>query len=212
MDKKSIGIFGGTFDPIHFGHCRAALEIKQQLKLEELRLIPCKNPPHRTTIASAEDRLAMLKLAVKNTPLMIDDCEMLRSGPSYTVDTLLSLRKAHPRTSLCLIIAMDAFLGLPTWYEWEKLIELANIAVIDRQGWNMPGSGILAEFFNNHALASKENIIDFTCGKIVLQSITSLDISASNIRLLIQKGHSPQFLLPDSVLEYIQKHTLYSPP
>lgn len=207
---NTIGIFGGTFDPIHFGHLRAALEIHQQFNLDETRLIPCKHPPHRSApIASADDRLAMVQLAVLDTALSVDDREMHREGPSYTVDTLMSLRREYPKASLCLIVGSDAFLGLSTWHEWEKLIQLANIIVMIRTGSNVPETGPMVNLLSKHALTPNEQIADFSAGKIVYQKITSLDISATAIRTLIQKEKSPQFLLPVSVFDYIKQHALY---
>ncbi len=207
---QTIGIFGGTFDPIHFGHLRAILEVTEQLHLNETRLIPCKNPPHRIPpLATGEHRLNMLKIAIKHSPLSIDEQEMQRTGPSYSVDTLRKLKKEHPNDSLCMIIGVDAFLGLPSWHKWEELIQLANIVVMYRAGWDISETGTINTLLKKHVLNPQENIADFKCGKILQHKITSLNISASTIRTLIQEGHSPQFLLPDEVWEYIQEHGLY---
>lgn len=209
-NKKAIGIMGGTFDPIHFGHLRAAQEIYERLSLDEIRLFPCKEPPHRTTpVVSPEDRLAMIKLAIQDSNLWVDDRELHRLGPSYTVDTLRSLRKEFPNASLALIIGVDAFLGLPTWHEWDKILELTNIVVIHRSGWTMPTAGTMAELLLKHHLNTHEKISDFEAGKITQQAITSIEISASTIRSLIQAGHSAHFLLPSNVLDYIETHHLY---
>ena len=213
IQKSSIGLLGGTFDPIHHGHLRAAIEIYEQFQLDEIRFIPCKTPPHRTTPqSSAKNRLEMAKLAVIDTPFTIDDREMHREGPSYTVDTLISLRKENPNASLCMIVGADAFLLLPTWHQWEKIIQLANIIVMYRAGCPAPDLNTLAEPLKKHVLASHEKIIDFNCGKITQHMITSLDISASQLRHLIKTGHSTQFLLPANVLAYIEKHGLYDYP
>jgi nicotinate-nucleotide adenylyltransferase len=208
--KKTIGILGGTFDPIHFGHLRAAQEIYERLELDEMRLMPCKQPPHRALpMASASDRLTMVRLAAKDTPFIVDDREMQRKGPSYSVDTLISLRNEFPKASLCLIIGVDAFLGLPTWHEWQKIIQLANIVVMHRSGWDIPTTGAVAELLAKHQLKTNEKMVDFTAQKITEQAITSLEIAASTIRSLIQAGHSPDFLLPSRVIDYIKQHQLY---
>lgn len=208
--KKAIGILGGTFDPIHFGHLRSALEIYQQLNFDEMRLIPCKQPPHRTQpFASAADRLAMTRIAVEQSPLMVDDREMHRDGPSYSVDTLLSLRQEYPEASLCFVIGLDAFLNLPTWHKWEKIIQLANIIVMHRGNWSIPTTGTISELLTINALKSSEKILDFSCGKVLEQSITPLNISASNIRSMLQSRISAEFLLPKPVLNYIHQHHLY---
>jgi len=213
MNRYTIGLLGGTFDPIHYGHLRAAIEIYEYLKLNEIRLIPCNQPPHRANpIANAEQRLRMTKLATLGTELKVDNCEMLREGPSYTVDSLISLRKEFPNDALCLIIGVDAFLSLPSWHQWEKIIQLANIVVMHRNQWKMPTEGILAEFLSKHRLSLNENINHFMAGKIIQCPITALAIAASQIRTLIQNGLSPDFLLPEKVLNYIKQQGLYGYP
>lgn len=212
-DPKSIGIFGGTFDPIHFGHLRAAFEIYQALKLDEMRLIPCRYPPHRgIPIADASHRLHMVSLAIENSCLKLDEQEMKREGPSYTIDTLMSLRREFPYSALYMVIGLDSFLTLSSWYQWEKLIQLANIVVIHRTGWNFPEKGDMMDFFKAHSLKSEDNIHqhEYASGKILTQAITSLDIKASGIRSMIASGQSPEFLLPKNVLKYIQQKSLYS--
>jgi nicotinate-nucleotide adenylyltransferase len=211
--KRTIGLFGGTFDPIHNGHLRAAFEIYEQLALDEMRLIPCKHPPHRATpIASEKDRLNMVKLAIQGTPLQVDEREMHRPGPSYSVDTLESLRREYPDASLCLVIGANAFLGLPSWHEWEKLTRLANIIILCRSEWIIPLSGTVVELIEKQTLQSNEKLAFFAAGKILKHEITSIDISASMIRTLIQSGRAPYFLQPNTVSEYIQHHNLYALP
>ncbi len=213
---KAIGIFGGTFDPIHSGHLRAALEVFQGLKLDEMRLIPCHVPPHRAMpIASGVERLEMTRLSVLNSALQVDDQEMGREGPSYTVDTLQDLRKKFYKSALYLVVGVDAFLNISSWHQWEKLIQLANIVVIHRTGWDFPEQGEMMNFLKEHLLtfnasnAGNADIHAFSSGKVIMQTITSLDIQASRIRNMIALGESPQFLLPDQVLKYIQKNGLY---
>lgn len=213
MNKKlTIGIFGGTFDPIHLGHLRAALEVHEHFKLTETLFIPCKNPPHRSIpLASPADRLQLVCLATEHTNFKVDEREMNREGPSYSVDTLMSLRQEHPKASLCLILGEKAFLGLTSWHQWEKILSLANIIVTCRTGWVAPLNGPLADLINQHRLNPHESLTDFDSGFIQQYSITSLDISASYIRSLILAGHSPQFLLPEKVYDYIQQNGLYKP-
>ena len=134
---QPIGIFGGTFDPIHFGHLRPAFELSQALKLAEVRFLPAGNPPHRqATLASAEVRLAMVKAAVAGEKrFVVDDREVRRVGASYSVDTLTELRAEFPDRSLCLMLGMDAFLGLPNWHRWRDILDLAHVVVWRRPGW-----------------------------------------------------------------------------
>ena len=142
-----IGIFGGTFDPVHYGHLRTAFELIQALRLSEVRFMPAGNPPHRdTTIASPELRLQMVKAAIGQQPgFNVDDREMRRAGPSYSVDTLAELRAEMPDRSICLIVGMDAFLGLPTWHQWQKILTLSHLIVAHRPGRRAPTMGPLGE-------------------------------------------------------------------
>ena len=132
--KPAIGILGGTFDPVHFGHLRTGLDVVEQLGLAQLRLMPCAIPPHRIEpVASASERRLMLELAIKNHPkLVVDDRELSREGPSYTVDTLHSLREDYPDNALFVLMGTDAFCSLPTWSRWQQILELAHIVVMQR--------------------------------------------------------------------------------
>jgi nicotinate-nucleotide adenylyltransferase len=141
-----IGIFGGTFDPIHHGHLRTALELLQRLSLAQVLFVPSARQPLRDpSVAPVSTRLAMVRAAVREEPrLAVDTRELERPGPSYTVDTLESLRGDHAHRSLCLLLGMDAFLSLPRWHRWEELTGLANVVVAHRPGWQPPGQGALA--------------------------------------------------------------------
>ena len=156
-----IGILGGTFDPIHHGHLRLAVEMREGLGLEELRLIPALQPPHREApIAGAEDRLAMLEAAVaRANALHIDTRELVREGPSYTVDTLLSLRAELPAQPLCLIIGMDAFCYLDTWHRWQDVLELAHIGIARRPGTTEPTGGVLADLLRPAGYLSRNRVL-----------------------------------------------------
>ena len=142
-----IGVFGGTFDPIHYGHLRTAFEMLQALRFDEVRFMPCGSPPHRgAPIADAELRLQMVKVATEGQHgFVVDDRELLRDGPSYSVDTLTALRGEFPLRPIALIIGMDAFLGLPKWYQWREILQLAHIVVAHRPGWRAPDMGPLGE-------------------------------------------------------------------
>ena len=129
--SSAIGILGGTFDPIHYGHLRTAFELWQELRLAEVRLLPAGTPPHRDQLYAAADvRLRMVRAAVAGQPyFVVDDREVRRTGPSYSVDTLTELRREYPERSLCLLLGMDAFLGLPQWHRWRELLTLAHVVV-----------------------------------------------------------------------------------
>ncbi len=141
-----IGVFGGTFDPIHYGHLRSAYELLQDLRLAEVRFVPSAAPPHRGgTFAPADLRYRMVEEAVAGQDgFAVDDCEFRRDGPSYTVDTLTAIREERNDASICLIVGTDAYLGLTTWHRWDELLDLAHIVVAHRPGWQLPGTGDLA--------------------------------------------------------------------
>lgn len=209
--RQCIGFFGGTFDPIHHGHLRLALELKQQLKLDELRLLPCFIPPHRATPSvSAPQRLQMLQLALADCPeLGWDARELQRNAPSYTYDTLSELRRelgAEASISWCM--GMDSFVSLDTWHRWQELIGLAHLVVVPRPGWALPTSGPVAELVAQHR-AEPQALHTAAAGKLIVCEARLLPISATEIRAQIGAGLSPQFLLPDSVWRYIRDGQLY---
>jgi len=206
-----IGIFGGTFDPVHLGHLRPVLEVQQQLELQQVRLVPCRLPPHRDKpIASAMHRHGMLELALAGQPgLVIDDRELEREGPSYMVDTLESLRQEMDKTPLCLILGMDAFLGLPSWHQWVRLAEYAHLVVMTRPGWSISEAGELSEFVMKRKVLAHQQLCDAQAGYVFFCEVTQLEISASKIRTQIAKGQSVRYLLPDSVLAFIEDEGIY---
>lgn len=215
---KPIGIFGGTFDPIHFGHLRLAEEMAEALDLANARFIPAGTPPHRTRPRTdAQHRLQMVQLAIADNPrFMLDDREVGLPRLSYTVETLASLRDdlgtAQP---LCLLLGADAFLGLTTWHRWQDLFALAHIAVAHRPGfpqstWKdaMP-EALRAEL--EARMAHPQDLTGCAAGLIVTRPVTALDISATHIRDTLRAGRSPRYLLPGAVLDYIQANQLYLP-
>ena len=209
--RKCVGIFGGTFDPIHIGHLRMALELKQQLKLDEMCLLPCYLPPHRATPgASAEQRVEMLELALQHcADLNIDTRELKRDKPSYTYDTLCELRaELGEQTSICLCMGMDSFASLDQWHEWKQLVRLAHIVVVERPGYQLPESGAVADLLRRHR--ADADVIDAApAGAVVITSPALLPVSATEIRAQIGAGESPQFLVPDPVWNYIRAQGLY---
>ena len=203
-----IGIYGGTFDPVHNGHLRTSLEVKEIFALDEVRLIPCSQPPHRESpLTTAEMRLDMLKLAIKNQPgLVIDRRELDRDGFSYMIDTLKSLRNEISNEPLILFMGSDAFKGLKAWYQWQHLFDYAHIVVITRPGYK---HSELDGFFSSRLTEKKENLKQKESGCLFFQPVTQLDISATSIRNIIQTGQNPGFLLPDTVIDYIKRNKLY---
>jgi len=208
-----IGILGGTFDPIHFGHIKPALELLKQLPLEEIRYIPCRIPPHRSTpVASAEERWQMVNLVVEHqTGLSADARELRRDGPSYSVDTLVHLRtELGASVPLGFIMGYDAFCTLPQWRHWERILELAHIIVIERPGAEAPLHGELAQLWRRSKLEDPKALTQVPHGGILPCGLTPVAISSSSIRECIRAGESPRYMLPGAVWAYIKRHGLYT--
>ena len=207
-----IGLFGGTFDPIHCGHLRTAFELWQELKLAELRFLPTGSPPHRDQLyASAELRLKMVQAAVADQPgFVVDDREVRRSGVSYSVDTLTELRREYPQRSLCLLLGMDAFLGLPNWHRWRELLTLSHIVVANRPGWRAPTTGPLGEVMVDHGTGSIRTLHEERAGRVYVRALTQLEISSTELRALIVAGCDPRYLVPDAVRQIIQETRCYA--
>ncbi len=210
--KLPIGILGGTFDPIHYGHLRPAGEVLRALELAEIRFIPAANPPHRhAPVATATQRLRMVELAIGDIPgFVVDDREIRRGGPSYTVPTLESLRREFGARPLCLLMGMDAFEGIETWHQWQRLPELAHLVVMTRPGWAFPPGAALPAWARERLEQEPDKLAQAGAGKIYFQAVTPQDISATQIRGAIAGGNPVEGFLPSSVLEYIHTHRIYS--
>lgn len=209
-----IGIYGGTFDPVHFGHLRTALEVREALGLDEVRFIPSRQPPHRAApLASPEMRVAMLQRAVADEPgFVVDRREMERPGPSYMVDTLADLRaELGAAMPLCLILGYDAFLGLPGWNRWQELTNFAHLLVMTRPGAQAEWPAPLAAHLRGCMTADMDRLRAAPSSLVLFQPVTALDISATRIRELLRAGRSARYLLPDAVLDFIRASGLYSP-
>jgi nicotinate-nucleotide adenylyltransferase len=209
--SRLIGVLGGTFDPIHNAHLRCALEMYTSLGLTEVRFVPSAHPPHRgRPVASTEQRLAMLDLAIAGQAgFVIDDREARRPGPSFMVDTLLSLRAEIGSIPLCLLLGMDAFQELHGWHRWQEIPELAHMVVLHRPGASLSLAEALGDFVGRRKLHHVEELAARASGGILFQPVTQLDISASGIRALRAAGNSPRYLLPETVMTYIERHGLY---
>jgi nicotinate-nucleotide adenylyltransferase len=208
---RPIGVFGGTFDPIHYGHLRTAFELWQELRLTEVRFLPTGSPPHRDQpYASPELRLRMVQAAVADQPaFVVDDREVRRSGLSYSVDTLTELRRELSDRSLCLLLGMDAFLGLPNWHRWRELLSLAHIVVAHRPGWKAPTMGPLGEVMVDHGTGTIRELHEKPYGRIYVHAVTQLEISSTELRQLIEAGRDPRYLVPESVREIIHETRSY---
>lgn len=208
-----IGLFGGTFDPIHFGHLRPALEVLEKLSLDEVRFIPANIPPHRgQPERSSEARAEMVALAIQGQPgFVLDTCELERNKPSYTVDTLCLLRhRLGGDSPFVLLLGSDAFAGLPTWHRWERLLQLTHIAVMTRPGEYPREGRFPPRYLEDRSVDAAADLRVQPAGSILRVPVTQLDISATMIRELLQQERSVRYLLPQGVIDHIHTHHLYS--
>jgi nicotinate-nucleotide adenylyltransferase len=212
MKRVMIGILGGTFDPIHNGHLRLARDMFDQRLLSKVLFIPTGHPPHRDVPqASANDRLEMVRLAVDYKPgFELDDREIKRGGVNYTVDTLSELRaELGEKTGLCLLLGADAFLGLPTWHQWQRLFDLAHILVARRAGKSLKNMDMSDELVAQWQQRKATKLPATSAGSIVEFAMRPVDISATEIRELLQQRKSVEGMVPYSVLNYILQNHLY---
>ena len=203
-----IGVLGGTFDPVHLGHLRSALELSEALNLDVMALIPNHRPVHRgEPQATTAQRLAMLELAVEGTALQIDDREARRDQPSYSVDTLQALQDENPNSHLVFCMGEDAFNGFDRWHRWERILDLANIVVMERPETRL--SAWALQLIERQCEAAGKDIGDASAGVIERRLLTQLSISATDIRHRVLHGLSIRYLVPEPVKEYITHNNLY---
>lgn len=208
---RRVGIFGGTFDPVHIGHLRSALEVTELMGLDELRLLPNARPPHRDTPqVDAQARLAMVQNAVSGVEcLSVDARELGRDKPSYTIDSLESIRaELGGDDQLFLVLGWDAFCGLPGWHRWEELLQHCHILVLQRPDADVEPPDELRNLLAARS-QSDPTAMSGPAGHISFVWQTPLAVSATQIRQLLASGKSVRFLVPDAVLAYIEAHDLY---
>ncbi len=211
-----IGVFGGTFNPVHFGHLRTAEEVYERMGLDRIVFIPASRPPHKNTsrIVAFIHRWKMLELALASNPHFgLSDIENRRPGKSYSVDTLRQLRHQYPGPdSLYFLLGMDAFQDITTWKDYRNLFELTNFVILARPGYNIEKTYDLlrSEISAEYRYSEKEKLFFHpSLCKVYFCQVTLLDISSTRIRELVAEGRSIKYLVPDSVKHYIEKTHIY---
>lgn len=209
---EPMGLLGGTFDPIHCGHLRTALELMEAVGFAEVRFLPAGEPPHRDmTHADGATRVRFIRAAIEGEArFVLDDRELRRAGPSYSVDTLLDLRAEFAHRSLCLVVGMDAFLGLPQWHRWQEILELAHLVVAHRPGWRAPEQGALGELLAERGTRRPEELHETRAGRVFVRAVTQLEISSSAIREIVRTGRDPRYLVPDAVRRLLAGSDCYT--
>lgn len=208
---RVTGVLGGTFDPVHFGHLRAAVEAAEKLELDDLKLLPAGTPPHRAQpVASAEQRLAMLRLAIAHCAgLQVDDREVRRPGSSFMVDTLTSIRSEIGNSPLLLLVGQDAANELDTWHRWRDLFDLAHLVVMRRPDAHFSCRDELSDQIERRRIDQPKRLRDAPSGCVLSLEVTQLDISSTFIRESVAAGRSTRFLMPDEVIDYVRQQRLY---
>tara|TARA_R110001592_G_scaffold138511_5_gene357704 strand:- start:5799 stop:6458 length:660 start_codon:yes stop_codon:yes gene_type:complete len=213
---------GGTFDPVHNGHIHLAKDLVSTLKLTRIYLMPCHEAVHKDTVsASADQRLDMLRMAISSKPeLAIDEREIHQSGPSYTFDSLSSIRAEQGDDSVCFVMGMDSLLTFPSWYKADKIHDLANLIVIERpaSSFNVSEDALVKDrklsldnlkLLGFSLLENDQNLAQYTSGKVLVLRLALHDISSTEVRVLVKKRKKITHLVSQGVAEYIQTHKLY---
>ena len=210
--RQCIGVLGGTFDPIHYGHLRTALELRERLQLDHVRFIPCNEPPtDKEPLLNAQMRLRTVAAAIESEPdFFVDSREIDRGGVSYSSDTLRSLRDELGETPIALIMGMDAFLDLPRWRNWRSLIDDAHIVVAHRPGWEAPHDGLLGELIDDRETDSLNTLHTEPSGRVFVAEVTQLEISSTALRTSISEGVDPKYLVPPAVRSIILELECYA--
>jgi nicotinate-nucleotide adenylyltransferase len=210
-----FGIFGGTFNPIHYGHLRAAEEVRYKAGLDKVIFIPSGNPPLKTEeIIEASHRYSMVRIATASNPyFVVSDIEITEKEKSYTVNTIKKLRDIYPDDELFLILGIDAFLDIPNWWKPYDLINMIDFILITRPGFEPSEVIIKSPFVKSNPISSSANLyksISLISEKTAfLINVTAIDISSTEIRKLLKENKSIKYLLPESIEEYIHKHNIY---
>ena len=207
-----VGVFGGTFDPIHRGHLDTVSAVREACSLDRVLFVPASTPPHRDLPgATAQQRLEMVALAIADYPdFVLDDREFQRTEPSYTFDTLRSLTADLQEAVCCFILGVDAFLEFESWHRWQKVLEMANFIVMERPGWQPPEER--PEWWQEARIESAAELGRKRGGQVLELTVEPRAVSATEIRYGIADGADVSSMLPPAVWQYIREHRLYRNP
>ena len=209
-EQRAIGILGGTFDPVHIGHIRLAIEATELLDFQAVRFVPLNVPNHRAPpLVAGALRFEMLAGALDGERLIADDRELVRGGTSFSFDTLTSLRAEFPTAPLCLLLGADAFHGLCSWHRWYELLDVGHLVVVDRPIAATPLDPRLEMLIDARGTADPADLHTATCGRIFFQPIPLLPVSSTDIRARIAAGRNIGFLVPPSAERMIEAQQLY---
>ncbi|HEU5467929.1 MAG TPA: nicotinate-nucleotide adenylyltransferase [Steroidobacteraceae bacterium] len=211
---RPVGVFGGMFDPIHYGHLRAAHELRELIGLESVAFVPAGDPPHRAApLADAVTRLEMVKAAVGGDPgFFVDDRELRRSGPSYTILTLEEMRAERGAQPIVMILGMDAFAGIDRWHRAAGIVELAHIVVARRPAAPLPQDGLAARLLVARRCDDPSQLAKSPAGLVHVGANTQLDVSSSAVRAVIAAGRDPRYLMPEAARRIILARGSYARP
>ena len=206
-----MGIYGGTFDPVHHGHLKPVSEAAHQLSMDRVTLIPCHIPPHKAgPSASAAHRLAMLKCAIEQAPLFaIDTQELEKDRSSYSYQTLKAIKQANPERHLCFFMGMDSLLNFDKWYRWQDLLSLSHFVVCRRHVEGEASLGSLASGLTPHLSKNPQDLRTQSAGTILLLNTHYQDVSSTKLRQRIANNAPYRHLMPVPVANYIEHHKLY---
>lgn len=217
---QKLGILGGTFNPIHYGHLAAAEEVRDRLKLDRVLFIPSALPPHKQEedMPSAVQRLEMVRLAVTGNPhFKVSDIEVKRGGKSYTIDTIEALLPLHPGAELFFITGLDSFLEIVTWKDWERLLSLCSFVVLSRPGYSFVELAKIGfptqaeqELASLDRRETEQAVVKSGGIRVFLERISLYDISSTDIRTRIHQARTVKYHLPESVEHYIIENKLYA--
>ena len=209
--KAKVGIFGGSFDPIHFGHIKPCLALAEKYQLDSVHLLPCKVSPFKeSTFASRQHRWNMINLISSSSDIFIADSrELERDSASYTYNSLLELTEQYARKAkLYWIMGIDALLGFPKWYKAEEIMQLCHVLVLRRPGYELEDESLF-DWLKPYLTDDFDLLEQKDFGHIFITDTEMVDVSSTQIRACVRTGEQPRFLLPGGVWNYIKRNNLY---